>query len=54
MPGKLHSPNPSQQRPYVVQMKNGKAFDKHGNLIPLDEPEAHIPCEKFVYRELLI
>ncbi len=31
MPGKPHSPFPYQQKPYVVQMKDGKAFDNHGN-----------------------
>src|ERR1700722_10198192 len=33
MPGKPHSSYPYQQTPYVVQMKDGKAFDKHGNLV---------------------
>lgn len=51
MPGKPHSPYPSQQKPYVVQMKDGKAFDKKGNLIEGHLPEAHIPLEEFVYRE---
>ncbi len=52
MPGKPHSPFSHQQKPYVVQMKDGKAFDKQGNLILLPEkPEAHIPLEEFVYRE---
>lgn len=51
MPGKAHSPNPRQQNPYVIQQKNGKAFDKQGNLIPPEKPEAHIPLEEFVYRE---
>ncbi len=43
--------DPSQQKPYVVQMKDGKAFDKKGNLIEGHLPEAHIPLEEFVYRE---
>ncbi|MBS0622712.1 MAG: hypothetical protein JSR80_07125 [Verrucomicrobia bacterium] len=51
MPGKPHSPNPSQQKPYIVQMKDGKAFDKHGKLISRREVEAHIPVEEFIYRE---
>lgn len=51
MPGKPHSPNPSQQKPYVVQQKSGQAFDKHGNLILPEKTEAHIPLEEFVYRE---
>lgn len=51
MPGKPHSPNPSQHKPYVVQQKSGQAFDKYGNLIQPEKTEAHIPLESFVYRE---
>jgi hypothetical protein len=51
MPGKPHSPFPYQKRPYVVQMKNGKAFDKYGNLILHERPQAHIRIEDFIYRE---
>jgi hypothetical protein len=51
MPGKLHSPNPKQQKPYVIQTKDGKAFDKYGNLISPEQPEAHIPFEEFIYRK---
>jgi tetratricopeptide (TPR) repeat protein len=51
MPGKSHSPNPSQQKPYVIQQKDGRAFDKHGNLIQPEKTEAHIPLEEFIYRE---
>nr|NGX38496.1 hypothetical protein [Chlamydiota bacterium] len=51
MPGKTHSPNPRQQKPYVVHMKNGKAIDKHGNIVDKRAPEAHIPLEEFVYRD---
>jgi len=50
MPGKPHSPNPSQQKPYIIQKKDGKAFDKHGNMIKQKAPEAHIPLEEFIYR----
>ncbi len=50
MPGKPHSPLPSQQQPYVIQMKNGKAFDKFGNMVPHKSPEAHIPFSEFIYR----
>ncbi len=50
MPGKPHSPNPCQQKPYVVQMKDGKVLDKLGNQVLRDAPEAHIPLEEFVYR----
>ena len=51
MPGKPHSPNPSQQKPYVVQLhSSGKAFDKFGNLVQPEVPEAHIPIEEFVFK----
>ncbi len=50
MPGKSHSPFPYQQKPYVIQMDNGKAIDKFGKRISADMPEAHIPLEEFVYR----
>ncbi len=50
MPGKPHSPLPHQQKPYVIQMKEGKAFDKFGNLVAKNVPEAHIPLDEFVYR----
>ena len=51
MPGKPHSPHLNQQKPYVIQKKDGKAFDKHGNLVEQKTPEAHIPIEEFIYRE---
>ena len=50
MPGKPHSPNPYQQKPYVIQMKNGKAIDKLGKSVDKKSPEAHIPLEDFIYR----
>jgi tetratricopeptide (TPR) repeat protein len=50
MPGKPHSPNPSQQRPYVIHMQQGVAVDKFGNHVSAGSPEAHIPIEEFVYR----
>jgi len=49
MPGKPHSPWPYQQKPYVVQTKNGKSLDKSGNIVARDAPEAHIPIEEFVF-----
>lgn len=52
MPGKLHSPFPYQQKPYVVQMKSGKAIDKQGNLVLSDAAEAHISLDEFIYRQL--
>lgn len=51
MPGKLHSPHLHQQKPYVIQMKDGKAFDKFGNLVSHENPEAHIPINEFIFRE---
>ena len=51
MPGKLHSPYPCQQEPYVIQMKDGKAFDRRGNLLPHESPEVHVPVNEFVYKE---
>ncbi|HPE85499.1 MAG TPA: hypothetical protein PLO43_04910, partial [Chlamydiales bacterium] len=51
MPGKPHSPHPAQQKPYVVQVKNGKAIDIDGKLVGLRDAKAHIPLEEFIYRE---
>ena len=50
MPGKLHSPLQHQQKPYVIQMKDGKAIDRFGNSIAKSAREAHIPINEFVYR----
>lgn len=50
MPGNPHSPNMRQQKPYIVQQKNGKAFDKYGNLLELEDPNLHIPISEFVFR----
>jgi hypothetical protein len=51
MPGVPHSPNPAQQKPYVVHLVEQMAMDKHGNLISPKAPEAHIPLDEFVYRK---
>ena len=51
MPGKPHSPFPYQQKPYVIQKKNGKILDKNGYTVDRKSPEAHIPLEEFIYRE---
>ena len=51
MPGKPHSPHSHQQKPYVIQMRDGKAYDRYGNLKPLESPEVHIPMSEFVYRD---
>jgi tetratricopeptide (TPR) repeat protein len=50
MPGKPHSPNPYQQNPYIVHVKDGNFLDKFGNIVPGAAPEAHIPITEFVYR----
>ncbi len=52
MPGKPHSKNPSQQKPYVNHRINGKSFDKHGNIVANRSEEAHIPLEEYIYREM--
>ena len=49
MPGKPHSPFLHQQKPYVVQMKNGKTLDKFGKEVPASSPEAHIPMDEFIF-----
>lgn len=49
MPGKSYSPNPCQQKPYVVQMKDGKAYDKFGNKVNTRDTEAHIHLEEYKY-----
>ena len=56
MPGVPHSPNPCQQRPYVVQLMDSQttAVDKYGNLVSPKSPEAHIPLNEFIYRENII
>ena len=50
MPGKPHSPLPHQQKPYVSQMKDGKAFNKSGDKVLKTDPEAHIPIDEFVFK----
>ena len=49
MPGKPHSRNAAQQKPYVTWMKNGETLDKNGNVVNKRSPEAHIPLEDFKY-----
>lgn len=51
MPGKTHSPNAYQQKPYVIHMHDGKALDKFGNKVDSKSIEAHILLEEYVYRE---
>jgi len=54
MPGNPKSPNPRQQRPYVIDQKNGSIVDKNGRPIggakPDMSPDAHIPLEDFKFR----
>jgi len=50
MPGKPHSLNPCQQKPYVIQKIDGGALNKAGKRVSPDAPEAHIPLEEFIYR----
>lgn len=49
MPGKPHSPNEAQQKPYVVHKKNGNFLDKNGKIVKKGSAESHIPLEEFVY-----
>jgi hypothetical protein len=51
MPGKPHSSNPSQQNPYVVQQTDKGTLDITGNYGSSAAPEAHIPIEKFTYKD---
>ena len=51
MPGQPHSQFQCQQKSYVIQLKEGKAFDKLGNRVSPDSPAAHIPIEEFIYRD---
>ncbi|MFA6305523.1 MAG: RHS repeat-associated core domain-containing protein [Candidatus Gracilibacteria bacterium] len=50
MPGNPKSPNSAQQKPYVVQMKDGKAVDIEGNFVNADTAEAHIPQKDFKFK----
>ena len=51
MPGNPNA-NPAQKKPYAVHMRNGKAFDKNGNYVSKDSPQAHIPIPQFRFRTL--
>ena len=52
MPGKPHSPNPYQQKPYVIQTTDRGALDKAGKYVSTDAPEAHLQIEEFIYKDL--
>lgn len=49
MPGKPHSSNPYQQKPYVNRRIDGNSLDKFGNIVDNSSPEAHILIEEFIY-----
>jgi tetratricopeptide (TPR) repeat protein len=51
MPGKPHSMRPAQRNSYVICSKQGKVYDKIGNVVLKDSEEAHIPYNEFVYIE---
>lgn len=51
MPGKPHSPNPSQQKPYVIHQDSRGTFDKHGNKVNKNAIEAHIPIDEFIWMD---
>ena len=51
MPGKPHSLNPYQQKPYVTYQKHGNTLDNKGNAVDKSSMEAHIPYEEFIYQE---
>ena len=51
MPGNPNSPNPAQQNPYVIDLRNGQAIDVNGNRLPsTSDPAAHIPQSQYQYR----
>ena len=52
MPGKPHSTNPCQQKPYINWRVNGKSVDKFGNFVENDSPAAHIPLDNFNHKNM--
>ena len=51
MPGNPNSPNPAQQNPYVIDLRNGGALDANGNTLQsTSDPAAHIPQSQYQYR----
>ena len=49
MPGKSHSINPYQQKPYVIYKKHGNTVNKFGSVVELSSEAAHIPFDEFIY-----
>ena len=37
------------QKPYVKRQVDGNFYDKNGNIIPRNSPEAHIPLQEFKF-----
>ena len=52
MPGKPHSKNLKQQKPYVNQRINGQSIDKNGNKVLNNSEESHILLEEFSFRSM--
>lgn len=52
MPGNPNSPWPAQQAPYAKRQKDGRFYDKDGNIVSGDSPEAHIPLGDFQFRDV--
>lgn len=52
MPGKPHSKNLKQQKPYVNHRINGQSVDIHGKIVPNNSEKAHISLEEFTYRNM--
>ena len=49
MPGDPLNPNPAQQNPYVIRMKDGMARDINNMPISRKHPNAHIPYDQFTF-----
>ena len=49
MPGKPYSPNPAQQKPYVIYKENGQVLNKFGEAVDGKSLEAHIPLDEFIF-----
>ena len=50
MPGKPHSPNPKQQKPYIIHMKNGQAINEKGEKFNSEDPKAHLDVKDFIFQ----
>ena len=47
MPGDPDSPFPNSRQPYVRHLQHGQSLDVHGNVVPKNTPDAHIPLRDF-------